>query len=49
MLGKLAPFLDNSAMQNFVKPTLEKLGSDSDADVIYYAKEAYESLSVAAR
>ncbi|KAL5966340.1 Serine/threonine-protein phosphatase 2A 65 kDa regulatory subunit A alpha isoform [Taenia solium] len=49
VLGKLAPYLDNSAMQNYVKPTLEKLGADSDADVIFYAKEAYESLAVTAR
>lgn len=49
MLGKLAPFLNAEAMQNYVKPTLEKLGADSDADVIFYAKEAYESLSHAAR
>lgn len=49
MLGKLAPFLDSNSMQNYVKPTLEKLGTDSDADVIFYAKEAYESLAVTAR
>lgn len=49
VLGKLAPFLDANAMQNYVKPTLEKLGADSDADVIFYAKEAYESLALAAR
>ncbi|VDL14577.1 unnamed protein product [Hymenolepis diminuta] len=49
VLGKLAPFLNAEAMQNYVKPTLEKLGADSDADVIFYAKEAYESLSQAAR
>ena len=48
-MGKLAPFLDSEAMQNYVRPTLEKLGSDQDADVIYYAKEAYESLALTAR
>ncbi|CUT98928.1 Serine:threonine protein phosphatase 2A 65 kDa [Echinococcus multilocularis] len=49
VLGRLAPFLDSSAMQNYVKPTLERLGTDPDADVIFYAKEAYESLAVTAR
>ncbi|EUB58918.1 Serine/threonine-protein phosphatase 2A regulatory subunit A alpha isoform [Echinococcus granulosus] len=49
VLGRLAPFLDSSAMQNYVKPTLKKLGTDPDADVIFYAKEAYESLAVTAR
>ncbi|VDO06046.1 unnamed protein product [Rodentolepis nana] len=49
VLGKLAPFLDAESMQKSLKPTLEKLGTDSDADVIFYAKEAYESLSQAAR
>lgn len=48
-MGKLGPFLDSEAMQNYVKPTLEKLGADTDTDVIFYAKEAYETLAIAAR
>ncbi len=49
MLGKLGPFLDSNAMQTYVIPTLEKLGGDADTDVIFYAKEAYDALAIAAR
>ncbi|VDO95168.1 unnamed protein product, partial [Schistosoma curassoni] len=40
ILGKIGHLLDASTIQTFVKPTLEKLGSDTDPDVVYYAKES---------
>lgn len=49
VMGKLGRFLDSSALQAYVKPTLEKLGSDPDADVVFFAKQASDALSMNAR
>ncbi|VDN14749.1 unnamed protein product, partial [Dibothriocephalus latus] len=43
-MGKLGRYLDSSAIQAYVKPTLEKLGSDPDADVVFFAKQASDAL-----
>ncbi|PIO22739.1 hypothetical protein AB205_0008830, partial [Aquarana catesbeiana] len=39
-LQKIGPTLDNSTLQNDVKPVLEKLTQDQDVDVKYFAQEA---------
>ncbi|MBN3286731.1 2AAA phosphatase, partial [Polyodon spathula] len=39
-LQKVGPILDNSTLQNEVKPVLEKLTQDQDVDVKYFAQEA---------
>ncbi|TPP67243.1 Serine/threonine-protein phosphatase 2A 65 kDa regulatory subunit A alpha isoform [Fasciola gigantica] len=44
ILGKLGHLLDSNAIQTFVKPSLEMLGSDGDPDVVYFAKESSELL-----
>ncbi|CAH8651863.1 unnamed protein product [Schistosoma bovis] len=49
ILGKIGHLLDASTIQTFVKPTLEKLGSDTDPDVVYYAKESSELLHLSGR
>jgi len=41
-LQKLGPMLDQSTIQQQVKPCLEKLRQDSDLDVQYFAQEALE-------
>ncbi|CAH8608246.1 unnamed protein product [Heterobilharzia americana] len=49
ILGKLGHLLDASTIQMFVKPTLEKLSSDPDPDVVFYAKESTELLHLTGR
>ena len=39
-LARITPILDASVTQSQIKPCLEKLNSDSDFDVRYYASEA---------
>uniref|UniRef100_A0A665UMV2 Serine/threonine-protein phosphatase 2A 65 kDa regulatory subunit A beta isoform n=1 Tax=Echeneis naucrates TaxID=173247 RepID=A0A665UMV2_ECHNA len=39
-LQKIGPVLDSNALQTEVKPVLEKLASDTDMDVKYFAQEA---------
>ncbi|EDS39336.1 serine/threonine protein phosphatase 2a regulatory subunit a [Culex quinquefasciatus] len=39
-LQKLSPFLDQAAIDEHVKPILEKLNTDTDVDVKYFASEA---------
>ena len=39
-LARIGPLLETSVAQAQVKPCLEKLNSDSDFDVRYYASEA---------
>ncbi|XP_070201288.1 serine/threonine-protein phosphatase 2A 65 kDa regulatory subunit A alpha isoform-like isoform X2 [Littorina saxatilis] len=41
-LQKLSPLLDQSTIQNLVKPLLEKLKADSDLDVQFFAAEALD-------
>jgi serine/threonine-protein phosphatase 2A regulatory subunit A len=45
-LQKLGPLLDQNTLQQQVKPTLEKLRTDSDGDVQYFAVEALEALKL---
>lgn len=40
--------LDFSALQEEVKPVLQKLGQDEDMDVKYFAQEAISGMSVPA-
>ena len=40
--------LDFSALQEEVKPVLQKLGQDEDMDVKYFAQEAISGMSVSA-
>lgn len=46
-LQRLGPSLEQSAIQQQVKPCLEKLKTDSDLDVQYYALESIEVLKIA--
>ncbi|KAG8570116.1 hypothetical protein GDO81_014716, partial [Engystomops pustulosus] len=46
-LQKIGPTLDNSTLQNDVKPVLEKLTQDQDVDVKYFAQEALTVLALA--
>uniref|UniRef100_A0A8C3PAC3 Protein phosphatase 2 scaffold subunit Aalpha n=1 Tax=Chrysemys picta bellii TaxID=8478 RepID=A0A8C3PAC3_CHRPI len=46
-LQKIGPILDNSTLQNEVKPVLEKLTQDQDVDVKYFAQEALTVLALA--
>jgi serine/threonine-protein phosphatase 2A regulatory subunit A len=39
-LQKLSPFLDQATIDAEVKPILEKLNTDTDVDVKYFASEA---------
>ena len=44
-LQKICPVVGSSALQSQVKPCLEKLNQDSDADVKFFSIEALESES----
>ncbi|XP_063222755.1 serine/threonine-protein phosphatase 2A 65 kDa regulatory subunit A alpha isoform isoform X4 [Bacillus rossius redtenbacheri] len=44
-LQKIAPVLDQNSIQMKVKPTLEKLHSDVDVDVKYFASEAIAGIA----
>jgi len=46
-LQKLGPSLDQNYLQQQVKPCLQKLKTDTDLDVQYYAQEALEVLKLA--
>uniref|UniRef100_A0A8C5QC40 Protein phosphatase 2 scaffold subunit Aalpha n=1 Tax=Leptobrachium leishanense TaxID=445787 RepID=A0A8C5QC40_9ANUR len=46
-LQKIGPTLDDSTLQNEVKPVLEKLTLDQDVDVKYFAQEALTVLALA--
>uniref|UniRef100_A0A669B9S6 Protein phosphatase 2, regulatory subunit A, beta a n=1 Tax=Oreochromis niloticus TaxID=8128 RepID=A0A669B9S6_ORENI len=46
-LQKIGPILDSNALQTEVKPVLEKLASDTDMDVKYFAQEAISVLALA--
>uniref|UniRef100_A0A672R3R7 Serine/threonine-protein phosphatase 2A 65 kDa regulatory subunit A alpha isoform-like n=1 Tax=Sinocyclocheilus grahami TaxID=75366 RepID=A0A672R3R7_SINGR len=46
-LQKIGPVLDSNCLQTEVKPVLEKLASDQDMDVKYFAQEAISVLSLA--
>uniref|UniRef100_A0A665UMT2 Serine/threonine-protein phosphatase 2A 65 kDa regulatory subunit A beta isoform n=1 Tax=Echeneis naucrates TaxID=173247 RepID=A0A665UMT2_ECHNA len=46
-LQKIGPVLDSNALQTEVKPVLEKLASDTDMDVKYFAQEAISVLALA--
>lgn len=39
-LQKIAPALDESTIKSQIKPVLDKLNGDADADVKYFAQEA---------
>jgi len=44
-LQKLSPFLDQPAIDEHVKPLLEKLNTDTDVDVKYFASEAIAGIA----
>lgn len=44
-LQKLTPFLDQPTVDEHVKPILEKLNSDTDVDVKYFASEAIAGIA----
>uniref|UniRef100_A0A8B9X6R3 Protein phosphatase 2 scaffold subunit Abeta n=1 Tax=Bos mutus grunniens TaxID=30521 RepID=A0A8B9X6R3_BOSMU len=46
-LQKIGPILDTNALQEEVKPVLQKLGQDEDMDVKYFAQEAISVLALA--
>ncbi|XP_019561731.1 serine/threonine-protein phosphatase PP2A 65 kDa regulatory subunit [Aedes albopictus] len=46
-LQKLSPFLDQAAIDEHVKPILEKLNTDTDVDVKYFASEAMVGIAAA--
>uniref|UniRef100_A0AC11EGY2 Protein phosphatase 2 scaffold subunit Abeta n=1 Tax=Ovis aries TaxID=9940 RepID=A0AC11EGY2_SHEEP len=46
-LQKIGPILDTDALQEEVKPVLQKLGQDEDMDVKYFAQEAISVLALA--
>jgi serine/threonine-protein phosphatase 2A regulatory subunit A len=41
-LNKMCPHIGSSALQTQVKPALEKLNQDADADVKFFSAEALE-------
>jgi len=43
-LQRIGPVLDNAALENQVKPCLDKLNNDNDMDVRYFASEALGAL-----
>ncbi|XP_046554169.1 serine/threonine-protein phosphatase 2A 65 kDa regulatory subunit A alpha isoform-like isoform X1 [Haliotis rubra] len=47
-LQKLGPLFDQSTCQQQIKPCLDKLKSDSDIDVQYFALEALDALKLSA-
>uniref|UniRef100_A0A8C2R874 TOG domain-containing protein n=1 Tax=Capra hircus TaxID=9925 RepID=A0A8C2R874_CAPHI len=44
-LQKIGPILDTNALQEEVKPVLQKLGQDEDMDVKYFAQEAISAVA----
>ncbi|XP_077985024.1 serine/threonine-protein phosphatase 2A 65 kDa regulatory subunit A beta isoform-like isoform X1 [Glandiceps talaboti] len=44
-LQKVGPILDANTLKSQVKPCLDKLNSDADVDVKYFAQEAMETIS----
>lgn len=44
-LQKISPFLDQPAIDEHVKPILEKLNADADVDVKYFASEAINGIA----
>lgn len=44
-LQRIGPFLEPSAVQTQVKPILDKLNTDSDVDVKYFASEAIAGIA----
>lgn len=40
VLERVAPLVDNNVIQNTIKPCLNELAEDGDADVQYYARQA---------
>lgn len=44
-LQRIGPFLEQSAVQSQVKPILDKLNTDSDVDVKYFASEAIAGIA----
>uniref|UniRef100_A0A8B9XBT9 Protein phosphatase 2 scaffold subunit Abeta n=1 Tax=Bos mutus grunniens TaxID=30521 RepID=A0A8B9XBT9_BOSMU len=44
-LQKIGPILDTNALQEEVKPVLQKLGQDEDMDVKYFAQEAISAMA----
>lgn len=44
-LQRIGPFIESSSVQNQVKPTLDKLNTDSDVDVKYFASEAIAGIA----
>jgi serine/threonine-protein phosphatase 2A regulatory subunit A len=40
VLEKVAPLVDNSVIQQTIKPCLTELAEDPDVDVQFYAKQA---------
>lgn len=49
ILGKLGILLDSNTIQTSIKPTLIKLESDSDPDVVYYARESSDLLRLSGK
>ncbi|XP_020798387.1 serine/threonine-protein phosphatase PP2A 65 kDa regulatory subunit-like [Drosophila serrata] len=46
-LQKMTPFLEASVIEDQVKPTLDKLKVDTDADVKYFAAQAIDGIAAA--
>lgn len=44
-LQRIGPFLEPSAVQTQVKPILDKLNTDNDVDVKYFASEAIAGIA----
>ncbi|KAK0181445.1 hypothetical protein PV327_003732 [Microctonus hyperodae] len=44
-LQRIGPFLEPNAVQAQVKPVLDKLNTDSDVDVKYFASEAIAGIA----
>lgn len=44
-LQRIGPYLEPSAIQTQVKPVLDKLNTDSDVDVKYFASEAIAGIA----
>lgn len=44
-LQRIGPYLEPSAVQTQVKPVLEKLNTDTDVDVKYFASEAMAGIA----
>lgn len=44
-LQRIGPYLEPNAVQTQVKPVLDKLNTDSDVDVKYFASEAIAGIA----